>query len=91
MTPEQCRAFRIADNKVAESDWIEDILAVEIEGLKELDFDIELTGFDPADFIVPDFQPGTEDEQGQLDELQPKMVKCPHCDQLFDSRGHEQD
>jgi len=41
---------------------------------------------DDAGMYVPDFQPGTEDEQGQLDELSPKIVTCPHCKAEFDCR-----
>ena len=40
------RAYIIADNKLAElAGWDQDILALEFEGLIELDFDLELTGF----------------------------------------------
>lgn len=46
LTPEQVKAFRIADNKVSEfSEWDDELLSVEFEELKELDFDIGLTGF----------------------------------------------
>ena len=34
----------------------------------------------------PDFQPGTEDEQGRLDQLTPMQVRCPECDCEFDAR-----
>ena len=46
LTPEQVRAFRIADNKVAESDLNLDDIALELKELADLDFDLELTGFD---------------------------------------------
>ena len=37
--------------------------------------------------IVPqNFEPGTEDDQGRLDQLEPKMVRCPHCKKDFDCR-----
>lgn len=35
---------------------------------------------------VPDFSIGTEEEQGQLDTLDPKMITCPHCGKEFDER-----
>ena len=35
---------------------------------------------------VPEFMPGTEDDQGKLDELAPKIVSCPHCGKEFDLR-----
>ena len=48
MTAEQKRAYVIADNKLAlNAGWDEEILAIELQGLLEIevDFDIELTGF----------------------------------------------
>ena len=46
LSDEQVRAYRIADNKVAEaSAWDEDILRIEMEALKALNVDLEQTGF----------------------------------------------
>ena len=46
LSDEQVRAYRIADNKVAEaSSWDEDILRIEMETLKALNVDLEQTGF----------------------------------------------
>jgi len=47
LTPEQAKAYRLADNRVAqETDWDHDLLKLELGDLKELDFDLDLTGFD---------------------------------------------
>lgn len=46
LTPAQIKAARIADNKVAESEFDLDALLVELEQLQELDFDLLQTGFD---------------------------------------------
>jgi len=47
LTEAQRRAYRIADNRVAqETDWLEDALKLELEALDELGFDLDLTGFD---------------------------------------------
>ena len=94
LTDAQKRAYVIADNKLAlNSGWDQDMLINELRGLKEEDFDLSLTGFDDAELKIylseADFAPGTEDDQGKLDELDPKMVKCPHCQKEFDSRKHE--
>jgi ParB-like nuclease domain len=45
LTAAQKKACRIADNKVGVSDWDYESLKVELEELKELDFDLDLTGF----------------------------------------------
>lgn len=47
LTETQIKAFRLSVNRMAElADWDEDLLAAELQELKELDFDLELTGFD---------------------------------------------
>jgi DNA modification methylase len=47
LTEAQKKAYVIADNKLAlNAGWDMDLLAVEIEGLKALDFDVDLLGFD---------------------------------------------
>lgn len=47
LSPAQVKAYRIADNKVAEySSWDDDMLALELEQLQELDFELDLTGFE---------------------------------------------
>jgi hypothetical protein len=46
MTPEQKRAYVLADNKLAlNAGWDDEILAEELRGLLEIDFNVELTGF----------------------------------------------
>ncbi len=47
LTEAQKKAYRIADNKLGElATWDEELLALEFEDLRELDFDVDLTGFD---------------------------------------------
>lgn len=46
LTEAQKKAYVIADNKMAlNAGWNEELLKIELEKLKELDFDLELTGF----------------------------------------------
>jgi DNA modification methylase len=46
LTPEQAKAYRIADNKTGElADWDDDRLAQELAELQGLDFDLDLLGF----------------------------------------------
>lgn len=54
LTPEQVKAFRLADNKVAElADWDEDKLAIELDAI---DMDMEQFGF------LEDFEQEIEEE-----------------------------
>ena len=46
LTPAQCKAYRIADNKSAElADWNNDLLVQELADLQKMDFDIDVLGF----------------------------------------------
>ena len=89
LTPQQVKAYRIADNRVAqESSWDDELLRLE---LQEIELP-ELTGFEGFEIeeILKEisFEEGTEGEQGTLDELEPKMIRCPHCRKDFDLRDH---
>lgn len=44
------------------------------------DFDIDLLGIKEFS-VVPEFEPGTEADQGKLDEKKP--VQCPNCGEQF--------
>lgn len=47
LTPEQIKAFRLADNKVSElATWDNELLAIELEELAEIDFDMMEFGFE---------------------------------------------
>ena len=93
LTDTQRRAYVIADNKLAlNAGWDEEMLALELAELREADFNLDLLGFDGdaiEDFLnppEPDFAPGSEDDQGRLDQLEPKIITCPECKHKFDSR-----
>jgi ParB-like chromosome segregation protein Spo0J len=69
MTPEQKRAYVIADNKLAlNAGWDEDLLAEELEALSslDLDFDVTLTGFSIAeiDSLIDAKEPEEPEEPG---------------------------
>lgn len=61
----QVKAYRIADNKTGDfAEWDDDLLRLEFTDLAEMDFDIDLTGFDGADldgFLGEDSGPGLGD------------------------------
>ena len=55
LTPAQQKAYRIADNKLAEgSEWSIEMLNLEVDAILELDadFDLSLTGFDARDLKI---------------------------------------
>jgi len=61
------RAFAIADNRLAElAEWDRDTLAIELQDLIELDFDIEVTGFDMGEIelILHDKHEGQDETAG---------------------------
>ncbi len=62
LTEEERRAYVLADNKLAlNAGWDREILAIELQALVDLDFDVDVTGFSLAevDFAI--------DELGQSD------------------------
>ena len=90
LTEQQAKAYRIADNRVSqEAEWDHDLLKLELE---EID-NPALTGFEEFEIseILKEinFAPSFENEQQRLDELDPKMVECPHCHKEFDVREQE--
>jgi hypothetical protein len=92
LTSSDAIAYAIADNRTSElAEWDDDILAAQLQGLlTEDEALLDAAGFDEDELAAlldePDFDPGTEDDQGQLDQLEPKMVTCPHCRTEFDCR-----
>ncbi len=73
----QIKALRLSINKFSElADWDDDLLKDELMELDNLQYDVDLLGFDVT-LNDKNFEAGTEDEQGKLDEKQIKL--CPHC------------
>jgi DNA modification methylase len=69
LTPEQIKAYRIADNKTAElSDWNYDLLPIELAGLQEMNYDLGLLGFD-QDELAKLLAPGVKDGLCDPDEV----------------------
>ena len=83
------KAYRLADNEIAlHSDWNADLLKIELEELKLLDFELELTGFSAEDinqYLAAEPPPGEEPYSRKLDPpiYTPKGVK-PKIADLFD-------
>jgi ParB-like chromosome segregation protein Spo0J len=81
LSPAQIKAFRIADNKTAESEWFPETLALELQALQEMDFDLSLTGFDKEELdrlleVIPDVEFKEYDESV---EKEVEYLECPEC------------
>ena len=66
------RAYILADNKLAEkAGWDRELLAIELEGLIEIDVDIEVTGFEMAeiDLILEEAREARATASGPEDEV----------------------
>jgi len=73
-TPEQTKAFALADNRTAElAAWNPEVLAAQLLELEEAGFEIEEFGFIKES--APFFEPIESDER--LDVKEPKF--CPGC------------
>ncbi len=80
------RAYILADNKLAEkAGWDQELLAIELQGLIELDVDIELTGFEMAevDLILEDAREASAAPNGPEDKV-PEPAPGPAVTQTGD-------
>ncbi|MBF0296965.1 MAG: DNA modification methylase [Magnetococcales bacterium] len=67
LTEAQIKAFRLLANQSTNwAQWDEELLKVEMEELRALDFDLEMTGFDLSEIDrLLDMETGTGDEDGE--------------------------
>ena len=70
LTPAQVKAYRLMDNRSHEdSDWDLDLLGSELEELKGLDFDLELTGFTEREIEDLLADPDLDDRANQVPDV----------------------
>lgn len=81
LTEEQIKAFRLADNKVAEAaKWDFELLDAELEEI--LNIDMSDFGFEElSDIDVDGFFEDSEPKEKPEEE--PEQIKCPHCGMYF--------
>lgn len=85
LTPEQVKAFRLAENKVSElSTWDGDRLAIELHELEM--FDMQTFGFVNATSINDDLLNDYFDdvEVNETNGTRKKLIKCPYCGKEFE-------
>ena len=80
LTPEQVKAYRIADNRVGqEAEWDEELLRLELGELESLEFPLDLTGFDADElggFMADPIEEGKTDPD-EVPELPDDPVTKP--------------
>lgn len=77
LNPTEIRAYALADNRIAEqAGWSREILAIELQGLIDLDFDVEITGFSMSaiDQILP-IAAGPDSSREEYFEPQPNALQ----------------
>lgn len=87
-TEAQRKAFVIWDNRSAElAGWDRDMLRIEFDDLKALDFNLDLTGFDSGaiDAMFKSEEGGADaDDEPAVDEPEaPTVIQCPSCQHKF--------
>lgn len=81
LTEEQCRAYRLVDNKVGElALWDDELLKIELEAIE---IDMNEFGFIDIEDINID---GFFEEAESKEEPEPKKeeIQCPHCGMYFE-------
>ena len=74
------RAYILADNKLAlEAGWDNEVLAIELQALVDIDFDVELTGFSLAevDLVLDDAGEADPDGADQPEDKVPELAENP--------------
>ena len=98
LTEAEAKAARIADNKTAESDWIDDALETEVEILtEEEEIDIDNLGFDDTeidellDKASEDNDPNAKyTDKIKTPEYQPTQDEPPGLSELYDTERYEE-
>jgi DNA modification methylase len=79
LTPEQIKAYRLADNKTGElADWNDEMLAKELAELQDSDFDLDLLGFSENELnqLIDSLTPGLTDPD-EIPELPDEAITRP--------------
>jgi hypothetical protein len=98
LSPEQVKAYRIADNKTGElAEWNMDLLPIELKDLQAADFDLSMLGFDEeelAKLLDGGVQAGLTDPDAVPEPPEEPVTRkgdmwllgayttCPHCGEV---------
>lgn len=88
LSPTQVKAYILADNKLAlNAGWDADLLKIELEDLKESDFDLNLTGFTDDELNSILIDDPTEAKEDNFDGELPEVAKSQRSD-IWTLGGH---
>jgi DNA modification methylase len=80
LTPAQIKAYRIADNRThEEAEWIDELLAIELGEIRDMGYDLDITGFDPDELdklLAGDGSDGLTDDDA-IPEVAEKAISLP--------------
>jgi len=83
LTPQQARAYRLADNRSAQNaEWDIDLLPIELGELRDDGFDLKLVGFSDKELTEYLREFDTDLEDGDDPDEAVETIRCPKC-------GHE--
>ena len=90
MTEAQKRAYILADNKLAENaGWDRELLALELQGLLEmdLDFEVTVTGFEMGeiDVLIGDLNGDADDDADRVPDIDPSRCRLSRSRAIFGS------
>lgn len=82
LSDEERRAYALVHNKLTMNTGFDfSILDIELEDLKQFDFDMTDFGFEDQSFGIDNIDDLFEDTEPK--EKEPKQIQCPHCGQWF--------
>jgi DNA modification methylase len=84
LTPEERRAYKLADNKIAQNaGWDPELLAIELQELIELDFEVDLTGFSVVeiDSLIEDAREASAEGKDPPEDMIPPPSLNAVCQQ----------
>lgn len=89
LTDSQVKALRIADNRLTEdSEWDNELLKLELDHLKELDFNIDVCGFEIKEIeLLEESKEDFKNKEVDISDIEIDLIECPKCKFKFDPKN----
>jgi ParB-like chromosome segregation protein Spo0J len=89
LTEDQFRAYALADNRLAErAGWDKDILAIELQHLAHIDFDVTMTGFEIPEIDLILQEAGAQQDKDDVVEIDPAAPAVTQTGDLWQMGRH---